>query len=193
MDDLILASTSPRRRALLDSAGYRCKAVSPEFDEQSVMQLDAPPALRAQWIALAKAWTVAQDYADCTIIAADTLIACEGAVLGKPADRDDAQRILTRLFDREQQVITAIAVAHPHHGQIVRHDVARVTIAHPGTDALTAYLESDQWRGKAGGYNLPEVRDAWHIDLHGDPQTVMGLPIAILRAMLEPFAKESPS
>jgi septum formation protein len=119
------------------------------------------------------------------VLAADTVCERDGAVLGKPSDIDDARRMIGSLAKRGHGVVTGWCLLGPDGSCRVGRDVAWIVIgALPEAD-FELFLAEGAWRGKAGGYNLPEVvARGWPIRCEGDPQTVVGLPVAKLEPML---------
>jgi len=130
------------------------------------------------------------------VLGADTVVvAADGSLLGQPADREDARRMLGALIGRTHRVVTGVALlrvaaganpgAQPGAGEAVTFaDSARVRIGPVGAESLAAYLAGDDWRGKAGAYNLAELERRWSIEVRGDPDTVVGLPMRELRQRL---------
>ena len=187
---LVLASGSPRRIELLEAAGFVAEVEPADIDDASIPlgQVDA----RAVAAALAhfKAKRVAQRRyargADAAwILAADTVCELDGAVLGKPPDRETARAMIRALCARRHGVVTGWCVLGPDGSCRVGRAIATIEIGEVSDDALESFLDEELWRGKAGGYNLPEVvARGWNITCEGDPQTVIGLPITQLTPML---------
>lgn len=187
---LILASSSPRRAQLLREAGYPFEQVTPPFDDSACALVLAPNELAAEF-ALRKAASVAQIRPAGIVLGCDTLLSIDGRAIGKPADVADARFILGLLFTRAHHAITAVSLLDAADGRKRSFiDTTQVTITAPGSSELDAYLASGQWRGKAGGYNLAELKDRWHFDIQGDPTTVVGLPMVRLEEELRRFAPD---
>jgi septum formation protein len=203
---LILASSSPRRRHLLRDAGYEFEVIAPvDVNEDSLPR--EPPELLVRRLALSKAQSTAQKLAHRwqgdapaepsanrppLILACDTVAECNGQILGKPADRNDARRMLTLLRAREHRVISGLCLwrlpAGDHRLEI---DITRL-IMDPITDeALEKYLHTDQWQGKAGAFGYQDGLDWVHI-LEGSESNVVGLPMELLTRMLNEFGLFSP-
>ena len=111
----ILASRSPRRRQLLSDAGYKFEVLSPPLDEVAHGWLTIREL--TIWNAARKAARVSEMLPDAVVLAADTLVAIDGAVLGKPVDFEDAVRILRRLSGRAHEVWTAVRISHAARGR----------------------------------------------------------------------------
>ena len=192
MRPLWLASSSPRRKMLLEDAGFEPTCVGSQLDDdrlrvtaRSVLGICAARA----WF---KAFGVHQSLESShqlhpgsrgVLLAADTLCELDGSVLGKPADEQEAECMLRSLIGASHRTVTGVALLD--RDTMVRSiwcDVANVSIEQVDEDRLATYLASQQWRGKSGGYNLADrLDDGWPIHCSGDPATVMGLPIRRLQ------------
>ncbi len=191
---LILASTSPRRAALLREAGFDFTRHDPGFDDSHVDFADAPLVRAAEALAYLKASSVADRIERGLVIGSDTMLAIADRPIGKPRDREHAAAMLDELFDHPHRAISAVALVDATDGRhILFHDIAEVTIARPDDAALGEYLESDAWAGKAGGYNLAELRQRWRFTVTGDPTTVVGLPMGKIARAVEAFARPTGS
>ncbi len=192
---LHLASQSPRRRRLLTLAGIPHDAESPGVDDAELY-----PGRRCS----PRAWTVAlahlkaraalerlrgEGRAPTLILAADTMVVKDGALIGKPRDREHARRILLRLDRGTHEVVSGAAlIERETRRRLLIVDVARVRVGEIGQDRIETYLASGDWSGKAGAYNLDErVADGWPIEHQGDASTVMGLPMRRLLPVLAEF------
>jgi len=185
---IILASQSPRRAALLAEAGVAFEAVPPKHDEPDVSLWKFSPPEFAQSASYFKARSVADDYPDRVILAADTVVSVGGTLLGKPADRDDARRILSILSGTRHQVITGVTLYEPGSGRrLIEHAVTHVTMRPMSAEELEAYLDSGEWEGKAGAYGIQDHADAFVEKTEGSFTNVVGLPIELLREMLAAF------
>ena len=197
--NLWLASRSPRRVALLREAGYHFEQVDPHFDDPADPQvhgrLDADRL--AVDLATRKAYSVITDVAvageatSAVVLGCDTIcLSPDGSrLIGQPADAAEAGRMLRLFRDAEHLVITGVALVHVD-GRLVEAmaDEARVTFGHLNDAQIQTYLQSEAWRGKAGGYNLTDRQAAgWPVSVHprDDPTTVVGLPMRKLCALLD--------
>jgi septum formation protein len=185
-----LASQSPRRRQLLGEAGIPHHAEHPGFDDADLK----PGAVTApQWVAalayLKAAAGVAHTEPTTTVLGADTAIIKGEALIGTPRDRAEAHAILRTLSDGQHDVVTGVALIDPASGRRTFFvDRATVRVGHLSDCMLAAYLATEAWHGKAGGYNLRErLADGWPLSYTGDPTTVMGLPMRALVPRLEQF------
>ena len=173
---LILASRSPQRKAILEQLG-----VCFEVRAAGVEELEAgPPSELALENARRKASAVAGDaHPEALILGADTIVALDGRVYGKPADAGAARRTLEALSGRRHEVIGGICLIH---GQRTRTAVARTLVEFRELDRrlLEWYLATDEWRERAGGYAIQGKGAALVRALSGDYLNVVGLPLGAL-------------
>lgn len=189
-DRLILASTSPRRRELLAAAGYAFDVIAPTVEEPTTLPPGVSPAAFAEAISLSKAESVAAKVHAGTILAADTVAAIGHTIFGKPADREDAARILSALCGSTHDVITGVTLLDAATGRrLVRHDLTRVTMRRMTAPELASYLDSQAWQGKAGAYGIQDHGDEFVTALQGSFTNVVGLPIELLSRMLEEWQR----
>jgi septum formation protein len=176
---LILASSSPRRLALLRQVGViPDRIVTPEVDETPLArELPRDHALR---LAAAKAADVAArpDAAGAYVLAADTVVACGRRILGKAADLEAAERFLRLLSGRRHRVYTGVAVIAPDGRRAARIVVTMVRCKRLGEREIAAYLATGEWRGKAGGYAIQGRAEAFILSINGSWSNVVGLPLA---------------
>lgn len=192
---LYLASTSPRRARLLDEAGYRFQQKPPHVDEAMLSAARIQPQYTAEALAMLKAHSVVGSVGDGIVIGADTLIVAGGRRLGKPEDADEAGQMLRLLCDQPHEVLTGVALVDPTqiHRRKLFADRALVRMQLPPDKAFDDYLDSGQWVGKAGGYNLAELDHDWHAEVTGDRTTVIGLPMQRLAVVLDKWAQKAGS
>ncbi|HDR9156590.1 TPA: septum formation inhibitor Maf [Burkholderia vietnamiensis] len=193
---LYLASQSPRRQELLQQIGVRFELLLPRPDEDAEA-LEAELAGEAadayvQRVTVAKAEAararlVASGKPAAPVLVADTTVTIDGAILGKPADADDALAMLTRLAGREHEVLTAVAVIGAD-GALLPPALSRssVRFAAAQRDAFERYVETGEPFGKAGAYGI-QGRAAEFVErIAGSHSGIMGLPLfetaALLRA-----------
>jgi nucleoside triphosphate pyrophosphatase len=180
---LILASGSPQRKHLLEQAGYEFDVFVPEDSEPN-------PALfrdtreYVSHTAWRKARQVADRVASGIIVAADTVVALEGQIIGKPADRSDARRILQQLSGSLHQCLTGICIWMPPNARWVGGvDVTDLKMRRLSPAELEAYLESDRWVGKAGAYAIQDP-DPYVTIISGSHSNVVGLPLEMLDQLI---------
>jgi septum formation protein len=183
---IILASNSPRRRELLTQIGL-IFTVAPVDVDESVLTGEAPEACASR-LALDKAHAAGRRSGEDIVIAADTIVVVDGAVLGKPADAADARRMLERLSGKEHAVITGLAVLDAASGRsIVRTSVTKVVFRDLSQREIDAYVATGEPLDKAGAYGIQE-RGALLVErIEGCYSNVVGLPLSLLGEMLREF------
>jgi len=182
---MVLASASPRRRDLLTRAGYAFDVVVSDVDESVFSDAGYGPARHAEVLALAKARSVADRYPDRLVLGADTLVDLDGEIIGKPADREDAERITRKLFSKPHQVITALALVRLAEGlEIVRSDVTTVYPRKLMDEQIAQHIAGGAWEGKAGAYAIQEMGDEFVERIDGSLTNVVGLPMELLGRLL---------
>ena len=180
---LILASASPRRREILDTAGYSYEIVPSNADE--VMEGDA--YLLARLNALAKAKEVyTRIGGDCVVVGADTVVCVDGEVLGKPKDERDAFLMLSKLSGSSHEVISGYAVVS-EQGEESDFCVTHVQFRKLTDDEINAYIATHEPMDKAGAYGIQERACLFAESFVGDFFNIIGLPIARLYPMLRSF------
>jgi septum formation protein len=186
--DLVLASASPRRRELLERLGLTLLVAAADVDETPVLGERATDYVRR--VAAAKCDAVvaargelAEAEGALAVLAADTTVVLAGEILGKPSDADDARRMLSRLAGRRHEVATAYRIRY--RGRTVERTVTTIVSVRALAPAeIDAYVASQEWRGKAGGYALQGIAGAFVTELRGSHTNVIGLPVAEVLADL---------
>jgi septum formation protein len=175
---LILASSSPRRLALLRQVGVIPERIAvPEVNETPLAgELPQAYVLR---IAEAKASAVAArpDAGGAYVLAADTVVACGRRILGKADDVEAAERYLRLLSGRRHRVYTGVAVAAPGGRRAVRVVMTMVRFKRLSEPEIAAYLACGEWRSKAGGYAIQGRAEAFIPSINGSFSNVVGLPL----------------
>jgi septum formation protein len=178
---IVLASQSPRRAELLRMLGLVIETAPADIDE-TYQPGEAPPA-HAERLAREKAEAIARLRPEAIVIGSDTVVTIDGDVLGKPADADDAVRMLMRLQGREHEVATGVAVSH---GRLFSA-VERVRVRFRPFDQATAraYAATAEPLDKAGAYGIQGFGSTLVEGIAGDYFAVMGLPVARTVRLLE--------
>jgi len=185
--DFILASRSPRRKELLERAGYKFKIIPSSVDE-SDFDGEKNAAELSKKLALAKAKDIAAEFPEHLILAADTVVDFNGEIIGKPHDSKDAERIVRRLFSRPHKVITAVAVVRKSDNtEIVEADTTVVNPRKMSERQISRHIQSGAWQGKAGAYAIQQGSDKFIEKIEGSRSNVMGLPMELVTKMLERF------
>lgn len=181
---IILASGSPRRRELLSSLGLAFEVYKPDVDE-SHLEDESPEDMCCR-LSILKAYAGAKIFPDALVIAADTIVVIDGAILGKPIDRADAVRMLKVLQGREHEVLTGLSVCM---GEEIRTHVehTRVKFRTLSDAEIEAYAASGECDDKAGAYAV-QGKGALLVErIEGDYFNVVGLPVCRLGIMLNAF------
>jgi len=181
---LILASQSPRRRQLLAEAGYSFRVVTPRDAEEPQPKPGESTDEYVKQLAVRKANDVVGQGERGLILACDTVAECDGRILGKPCDRDDARRMLETLRGRAHQVYSGLCLLRTAGGKPrVRAAVTRLRMDQLTDDQLEEYLASGAWQGKAGAFGYQD-RLGWVHVVEGSESNVVGLPLELLAEML---------
>jgi septum formation protein len=191
--EVILASASPRRAALLEQIGlpFRILPSALGDDWEAAIPGEEPEAC-ARRLALAKAKDVAARLSRGLVIGADTLVVDRDRLFGKPRDRDEAQAFLRSLAGRTHRVITGIAIVDVETGQAeVEAAVTAVTMRSFGDQEAATYVATGEPMDKAGAYAI-QGRGALLVEsIQGDYFNVVGLPLALLATLLRRFGIDS--
>lgn len=181
--DIILASQSPRRKALLEQTGMKFKAVSPDVDETVPERLS--PRETVALLAERKARSVQGDYAENdVVIGADTVVAYDGMILGKPEHTSDAFQMLTMLSGNWHKVYTGICILQGDKC-ITRVVRTRVKFTEMSEREIEDYIETGEPADKAGGYAAQGKGAIFIEELEGDYFNVVGLPIHTVFQLLK--------
>ncbi|WP_444666649.1 Maf family protein [Cereibacter changlensis] len=178
---LILGSASPRRRELLAQLGVIPDAILPPDIDEEPRRGELPRPYCAR-IASEKAAAVQAGPED-IVLCADTTVALGRRIMGKPADAGEAAAFLLALGGRRHQVITAVAVRRGER-LWTREVVSAVKMKRLSDAELNAYLDSNEWQGKAGGYGIQGLASAFIPWISGSFTGIVGLPLAETAAML---------
>jgi len=186
---LILASASPRRKILLKQIGLPF-TVKPSRIEERVRASESP-AKNAQRIALEKAMSMRESVEKGIIIGADTIVALDGRMLGKPRDRRDARRMLAILSGREHSVYTGFALVDARSGKSISAvERTRVRFRKLGIKEINRYVSSGSPMDKAGAYGIQDDFGAVFVEkVNGCFYNVVGFPLPRFYQELLAFVK----
>ena len=183
--DIILASQSPRRKELMGQIGLKFKVISPNVDER--VEGNPSPAQLVEELSLRKALAVEQQVSrGDLIVAADTVVALEGTVLGKPKTERDAFSMLSALSGNRHYVYTGVTVLHNGRAE-TGHEVTAVTFRELEPDEISSYIATGEPMDKAGAYGIQGIGALLVSGIDGDYCNVMGLPVYRLGRMLAGF------
>ena len=181
---LILASGSPRRRELLAKMGYAFEICAPDVDEHVTGHARDIVYTLAQ----RKAQAAAAHYREGVVVASDTLVSLDGKPLGKPADAEDAHRMLRALSGREHEVFTGVCVLDAATGRCETRAVRTgVTFRDLSGEEIDAYISTGEPMDKAGAYAIQGGAGAFVSKLDGELENVIGFPVVEVREMLSHF------
>jgi septum formation protein len=176
---LLLASTSPQRRAILEQLRIPFDVVAPDYEELG----DDPVAH-----AVGKARSVAEAARGRPVLGVDTTVVCEGRVYGKPADAAEAARMLGALGGRTHEVVSGLCLL-TDGWELAEREVTRVSFRVVTEREAAAYVEAGEWEGRAGGYAIQGLGASLVTAIDGDYLNVVGLPGArLVRVLAERFA-----
>ncbi len=169
---IVLASTSPQRRAILEQLEIPFRVVAPDYEETG----DDPVEHAA-----GKARSV--DGGGDPVLGVDTVVVCDGVVLGKPVNEQEASEMLSVLAGRTHEVISGLCLRTGDREELAR-EVTEVTFRPLAADEIAAYVATGEWEGRAGGYAIQESGASLVERVDGDYLNVVGLPGARLVSML---------
>jgi septum formation protein len=182
---LLLASTSPQRRAILSQLGLPFDVVAPDYHEHDPP--DADPVELVREHARGKARSVAAQAGDRPVLGVDTTVHLDRRVFGKPADATDAERMLEALSGATHTVLSGLCLITPGW-ELVEHEATAVRFRGLTPRDVAAYVASGEWEGRAGGYAIQGLGGRLVERVEGDYLNVVGLPGALLvRILAERF------
>lgn len=181
---LILASSSPRRLQLLAQINIPvATVVSPNVEEAELSR--ELPRFYALRVARSKALSVADKNQGQYVLAADTVVACGRRILPKAEQLDVARSCLVLLSGRRHRVFTAVVIVSPCSKVVSRIVETRIKFKKLNEDEIRAYLSTNDWHGKAGGYAIQGVAASFISWIGGSYTNVVGLPLYETRCLLE--------
>ncbi|HUR97530.1 MAG TPA: Maf family protein [Pyrinomonadaceae bacterium] len=178
---LVLASGSPRRSEIMNSVGWEFTKVIPDIDESE--REAEKPEVYVQRLAKEKAEAVASSHREGIVLAADTTVVIDGQIIGKPADLDDARRMLRLLSGNWHEVLTGIAVMKNGRAEVGLQRT-RVKFAAMSEDEINFLAEKGDPLDKAGAYAVQAQAALFIEGIEGDYWNVVGLPISLVYEMV---------
>ena len=187
MSHLILASSSPQRKQLLEEIGVDFRMCPSTVDESSCTECE--PRSRAVTLACLKARDVQKYFPNNFILGCDTLVVTQdGKLLEKPHDRDDARRMLMIQSGKVTTIHSGLCIISPRGEEHVAVDSPRVHFATFHNDDVAWWLKTQKWEGGSGAFRVEEFEKRGLIDhIEGDRSAVIGLPLVLLREMFKDF------
>ncbi len=178
---IVLASTSPQRRLILDQLGIPYDVVEPDYVEEDPPEADAVALVREH--AQGKARSVAARAGDRPVLGVDTAVSLGGKIFGKPANAEEAERMLAELAGETHVVVSGLCLITPGW-EVVEHDSTRVTFRELTPRELGQHMAYGEWEGRAGGYAIQGRGAGLVEEIEGDYLNVVGLPAGLLVRIL---------
>lgn len=190
MEEIILASASPRRSLLLKQWGIPFRVLPSDIDEES-LNLSGTPWEKAEKLALAKAKSVAIKIENGLVLGADTIVVLDNTIFGKPKDNHDAYNMLESLSGKYHEVITGVAIVNAANDfHKTAHEKTKVFFT-PVTDTdIRRYIDTGEPRGKAGAYAIQGKGALFIEKIEGCYTNVVGLPLVLINKLLKEFGFE---
>ena len=187
VEPILLASTSPQRRAILEQLGLPFDVVAPDYEEHDPPDADVYDLVREH--ARGKARSVAQlGSSHPPVLGIDTAVEVGGAILGKPSSLDEAERMLERLAGKTHTVVSGLCLLTAGW-EVVEHEATSVTFRELTPREVAHHLAHGEWKGRAGAYAIQGRGAALVERIEGDYLNVVGLPAALLvRLLAERFS-----
>lgn len=183
MQNVVLASSSPRRLELFRRLGRVFSVDVPNIDETPKPR-ERPESL-VRRLAVSKAIAVGRRHPEAVTLAADTTVSLYGEILGKPRDPEEAVAMLSRLNGQKHQVYTGVAVWRDGEGRgYARTELAQVTFGRISAEEIEAYVTTGDPLDKAGGYGIQGRPGNWVQAFEGNLETVIGLPMDVVERLL---------
>lgn len=184
---IYLASQSPRRKQLMELTG-REFIVKPS-DVEEIVPADFTPKQTVEYLSIIKADALYNEIEDSDIIiGADTIVVFENEIFGKPSDEKDAFRMLAKMSGNTHEVITGVTVIKKSGNEKIQNTFSSITqvkfysLSH---DEINRYIETKEYKDKAGAYGIQERGGLFVEKINGDFFNVVGLPVAQLEKVLK--------
>jgi septum formation protein len=183
---LLLASTSPQRKAILEQLHIPFDVVAPKYEEATPRDADPVQVVREH--ARGKARSVADEAEGRSVLGVDTAVVLEGRIFGKPANAGDAEQMLEELSGKTHVVVSGLCLLTPGWEE-VEHEATQVAFRELTPRELGTYVATGEWEGRAGAYAIQGRGAALVRFIEGDYLNVVGLPAALLvRLLAERFS-----
>ncbi|WP_024831952.1 Maf family protein [Ruminiclostridium josui] len=190
MRSIVLASSSPRRKDLLQQIKLPFEIIPSEIDE-NINELTGTPAQKAEQLAYNKAKDVSNRIKKGLVLGADTIVVIDNEILGKPKDSEDAFQMLKKLSGKEHEVITGICLLDLDNNiELIEHETTIVQFIELDDEKIRAYIKTGEAFDKAGSYAVQGLGSVLVKGINGCYSNVVGLPLTRLSYMLEKL-KES--
>ncbi len=184
---IILASSSPRRKELMNMLGIPYEVIS--YDHDEILNENKTVYEQCMDIAYQKGKIVYDSFPeDIIVISSDTIVVYDGVIYGKPIDREDAFKMLSKIRGTDHEVVSALTVFSRKNGKekvYQTYDKAIVTVDDMGDDEINAWIDTGKAFGKAGAYAIQEEYGRFIKKIDGDYYTIVGLPLNKLYNILK--------
>ena len=177
--NLVLASASPRRREILERLGFEFEVIPAELEEIH----SEDPVRSVKLLAELKAVEIQSVRPRKTILAADTVVVCDGVSLGKPASREEAAEMLGSLSGRRHEVVTGMALIALPNLRVIKAETTKVYFREISDSMIEKYVGTGESSDKAGAYGIQGLASVFVEKIEGCYFNVVGLPVALLFRM----------
>lgn len=180
----ILASASPRRKEILENAGYKFSIFKSDIDENIGVD---DPQLLVRELSVLKACDIGRrlDF-DCIVIGADTVVSIDGEILGKPKDEEDAFLMLKKLSGRQHSVFTGVCVLNKYTGIVIsKCDETKIRFRSITDNQIRDYIKTGEPFDKAGSYAIQGEAAKFVLETDGEFDNVVGFPVKLFEELLE--------
>ena len=181
---LILASSSPQRKKLLETIGISPDEIVPANIDETPLKREKPKDFAIR-MAREKAFSVAKENLNNFILSGDTIVATGQRIIGKPSSKNEAKQFLKLLSGRRHRVLSAFTLIKPDYSEITKVVVSRVKFSRLSDKELNEYLDTNEWQGKAGGYAIQGRASAFVPWISGSYTGVMGFPMNEIKNLLK--------
>ena len=184
MSRFILASASPRRKEILENAGYSFEIIVSDADENITEVMT--PEKTVEELAKRKAMAVLKDNGDAVVFGCDTVVAIDGKILGKPTDDEDAFNMLSMLSGRTHTVSTGVCICSADKVSVFSN-TTEVEFYELSEETIRGYIATGECSDKAGSYGIQGYGNVLVKEIKGDYFSVMGLPVSESARVLSEF------
>lgn len=179
---LILASSSPRRRELLTKAGFTFSIMPADIDESMDKNLSVYENVKN--VSYKKGEAIYSTHKEDTVIASDTIVTLDGVIYGKPKSREDAFNMLKGFSGKTHEVVSGVAILSPNTKESF-YEVSYVTFKVLTNQMINDYLDTDEYKDKAGSYAIQGIGKCLIESFKGDLNNIIGLPVDLVTPILK--------
>ncbi len=179
---IILASSSPQRKTILDNIGLDFKIVYPKYTE--VIEPELSPEENAMKLAEGKALSIRTKYPNLWILGVDTLVIIKNQIIGKPKDKNDARHIFNLFKNDTATVISGISLIN-NLDVYTEYEKTNITFGDMSNNEIESFLDTDEWKNRSGGFTIEGKGGMYIKSITGDYYNIVGLPVYHLNQMLK--------